>query len=230
MVKSRLVLASIAAAAFFCLGMLVQWRIMKPVPAKLGSPTAAVRQKDGSLQLARQPDPAAKPAHQAPKGATLAAKATFTIQPHAKPSGASSASPSQGSSGSLGFGGANPSRDTTTPSGLSGGQESGSFTNSTITVDLSLFRLKDQTLTAVASSPDGIVTTGVFTPVSLPPTPRVRRNALGVLRTSEACYGLFYDRDLGPFRLGLAAYQEKERLINREVRGTGWMAKVGFTF
>ena len=72
-----------------------------------------------------------------------------------------------------------------------------------VQVDLSLVKMPDDSRRVIASSPNGEVLTGVDIPVEPVRSQRIPVWAAGVTANPiDKLYGVFLDRDLGPFRLG----------------------------
>lgn len=74
-----------------------------------------------------------------------------------------------------------------------------------VTVDLSLVKMPDDSRRVVASSPNGEIVGGVDIPVeSARPAPAMPKWAAGLsVNPIDRTSGLFIDRDLGPFRIGV---------------------------
>src|ERR1035441_4158695 len=89
-------IVAIVAVALVLSGFLVAWGIYRPKPAKPETAAAAVREKDGALELERAPSglsstaPAGssplKPAQILPKGAKVERIVQVTVDPTGKPS------------------------------------------------------------------------------------------------------------------------------------------------
>lgn len=72
-----------------------------------------------------------------------------------------------------------------------------------VQVDLSLVKMPDDSRRVIASSPNGEVISGVDIPVEPVRSQRIPVWAAGVTANPiDKVYGVFLDRDLGPFRLG----------------------------
>lgn len=160
---------AIGAVALILAGFLIAWGIYRPTAPKPEPPAAAVRQKDGSLELERvaTQTPGAlgsiKPAQTLPKGAKVERIVQVTIDPSAKPLSG------RNGDGSLG---GRPS-----PSGGEILRPAGSNERSCppVRVDLSLVRMPDKSQRVLASSPDGQVVGGIDVPVSSPSPFKVQR-------------------------------------------------------
>jgi len=74
-----------------------------------------------------------------------------------------------------------------------------------VTVDLSIVKMPDDTRRVIASSPNGEVVGGVDIPVvATAPVSAPPKWAAGLsFNPATQTYGVFIDRDLGPFRAGL---------------------------
>src|ERR1039458_4176385 len=89
-------IVAIVAVALILSGFLVAWGIYRPKPAKPETAAAAVREKDGSLELERAPSgipgnlpdstKPLKPAQIIPKGAKVERIVQITVDPTGKPS------------------------------------------------------------------------------------------------------------------------------------------------
>ncbi len=167
---------AILAIALVGLGFLAAWEIYRPKPAKAEPPAAAVRQKDGSLELERAPSGLAtgapagsrplKPAQELPKGAKVERLEEVTVDPYpqgAGDPGRTTSSVAAGIGTSLNL----------APSASPGAP--GSRACPPVTVDLSLVRMPDQTRRVLASSPNGQVVGGLDVPVDPPAPLRVQR-------------------------------------------------------
>ncbi len=79
-----------------------------------------------------------------------------------------------------------------------------------VSVDLSLIRMPDKTRRVVASSTDGRVISGVDIPIEPRYEPReIRWAALGGYDPINRTWAARIDREAGPFRLSIDAYQQK---------------------
>jgi hypothetical protein len=144
-------------------GFLVAWEIYRPKPSKPETPAAAVREKDGSLELEREPDgisataPAGTKPLKAdldiPKGGKVIRVVQVTVDPAEAPRGIQT--PGKG----LNLAPGGPHGATCPP----------------VTTDLTLVRMPDKSERVLASSPDGKVVGGIDVPVLAPTIPRVQR-------------------------------------------------------
>lgn len=73
-----------------------------------------------------------------------------------------------------------------------------------VTVDMSLVKMPDNTRRVIASSPDGDVVGGLDIPIEPGKPPDEKKWAVGLTAsvTSGMGFGVFVDRDMGPFRVG----------------------------
>lgn len=97
-----------------------------------------------------------------------------------------------------------------------------------LVVDLSLVRVGDGRR-VVASTPGGEIIGGIDMPVQPISMPRSRPNALGGLWGRSGggeTYGVWYDRDLGPVRLGA----EVARSMHRVGPSWDYRLRAGWTF
>lgn len=169
--KPRIV--AVVAVTLILIGFVVAWGIYRPKPAKPETPSPAVREKDGSLELERSPTGVPggspigtkplKPAQEIPKGAKVERIVEVTVDTSKMPSSGRHAEPV--------FGGP------PTPPDLFRARATGSSVAACppVTVDLTLVRLKDKTQRVIASSPQGEVVGGLDVPVQDQPIPRVQR-------------------------------------------------------
>lgn len=169
------------------LGLTLGWKLYRPGPPVVEAAASAVRQKDGSLELARAattsaPGPAA---HALPAGATEERRIRVTVQPRW-----SDARVGESPAGSRIPGALPPAP--TCPA---------------VSVDMTLARMPDGTRRVVASSPDGSVVGGIDVPIGpMRPEPRPTRWAAGgSYNPVQRDAGAWVERDLGPFRLGVEA-------------------------
>jgi hypothetical protein len=156
-------IVAIAAVVLLGTGFLVAWGIYRPKPAKPETPAAAVREKDGSLELEREPDgisstaPAGtkplRPDVDIPKGGKVIRVVEVTVDP-----------------GKARGGGQTPGKGTIVAPGGSSGSVC-----PPVTTDLTLVRMPDKSERVLASSPDGTVSGGIDVPVSAPAIPRIQR-------------------------------------------------------
>ena len=145
----------------------------------------AVTQRDGSVELAKQPDAKAKPKQEIPKGSTVVRIVEVTVQPHGQPAGAQPAT-----SGSVQPVGGSP------------------LSLPPVTLDLTLTKDPQGQERVIASSPDGTVTGGIDIPVADAVAVKATPWAVGVSRSIEwpsgkQVWGGLIERDLGAFRAGL---------------------------
>lgn len=172
------------------LGLAMGWGLWRPKPLPKERPLPAVRQGDGSLVLERRPPvgPPAPPSHQIPAGGKEERRVSVTVKPRW------TLPPNPGKPGEI--------------------QEPPAPANGCppVRVDLSLVRMPDQSRRMVASSPDGEVVGGLDMPLEPPrPMPRPLRWGAGALYNPlDRTYGAFLDRDFGPLRLGVEAYQTRQ--------------------
>ena len=184
----------IVAILSFVVGGLFGWRVQLAKPVHEAA-AHAQRQKDGSLVLARTEGtttPTAAP-HAIPKGATEERRVQVVVQP---PRGVVAQTDKE----SLAVG------DHIADAGK---MIDDSCDCPPVTVDLSLVRMQDKTRRVIASSPDGKILSGLDIPIetTTPKIPRVPPWAVGVTISADRKFGGFLDRDLGPFRLGVEAFQ-----------------------
>jgi hypothetical protein len=156
-------LGTIVAIVLVATGFLLAWGIYRPKPAKPETPAAAVREKDGSLELEREPDgisataPAGTKPLRAdadiPKGGKVLRVVQVTVVPRSAPGGSQSTG-----KGTI-----------VAPGG------SGVALCPPVTTDLTLVRMPDKSERVLASSPDGTVSGGIDVPVQAPAIPRIQR-------------------------------------------------------
>jgi hypothetical protein len=156
-------LVAIAAIVLVLSGFLLAWGIYRPKPAKPETPAAAVREKDGSLELERAPDgisataPAGTKPLRAdpdiPKGGKVVRVVEVTVDPGKAQRGVQT-----------------PGKGTIVAPGGSVGPAC-----PPVTTDLTLVRMPDKSERVLASSPDGTVSGGIDVPVSAPAIPRIQR-------------------------------------------------------
>ena len=192
----------LAAGLIFGAGIGAGWKIFRPKPvATVETPAAAARQADGSLILERAPDANAKPAQEIPNGAKVERIERIVVRPMAQSTSAAATAPTNGS-GQLG---AAPIP------GLP-----------SMTVDLTLLRMKDDTQRVVASSPDGTIVGGVDIPVSAAPS-EPKKTALGGYDPINKAYLAGYLHKLGPFQVGIVGtYSALPRFNGYLVVGMSW--------
>lgn len=88
-----------------------------------------------------------------------------------------------------------------------------------VTVDLALIRQPDQTRRVIASSPDGVILSGVDIPVeAAAPGGEQPKWAAGVSYDTNRKPGVWLDRDLGPFRASVSVRQADAGGVRGEVR------------
>lgn len=93
-----------------------------------------------------------------------------------------------------------------------------------VNVDLSLVRLPDETRRVIASSTNGEVLAGVDIPVESASPVSTPKWAAGLsMSPITRGYGVFVDRDLGPFRVGAEVNQS-------DVYGLDFRIKAGLRF
>lgn len=158
------------------------WKHWRPKSA-VETPAPAVRQSDGSMVLARQPDASTKPAQEIPVGATVERVVQVKIQPR-RPGPSAEAQPPTAGPGPQGATPSAPSTET-----------------APVSVDLTLVRMPDKTERVIASSPDGTVVGGVDIPMTPVTFPRQLNWAAGAIYGNKT-YGAFVDRDMAFLRLG----------------------------
>ena len=84
-----------------------------------------------------------------------------------------------------------------------------------VEVDLSLVRMPDKTGRVIASSPSGNILSGIDFPLEpLGGMPAGRPWAAGISFDSDLRLGVFVERDLGPFRIGLDASANSRSGVN----------------
>ena len=201
-------------------GMGLEWRILKPKPAKAEVAAPAVVQPDGSRILERAastPATEVKVPHQLPPGAVLEREEQgVTIQPYASavalppmPGFALPAAPQH-------------------PTVLS---QTPGTPCPPVHFDLSLVRMPDQSHRVIVSSPDGTVTGGLDIPVEPPiQQPKVCKYSAGlvygVAEGGRIEKGLYLDHDLAFARVGL----ECTRTTSTTASGWGVRLKAGINF
>ena len=184
-------------------GLLGGWCLWSSVPETVEPPAPSVRQVDGSLVLERKPDATPpKAPHALPKGAKEERRISVVVKP---PKGTT---PSK-SGGSLG--------NQVASSEVPGAPPPEPCDCPPVQVDLSLVRMPDKTRRVVASSPTGQILSGIDVPIESAKILRVLPWAIGCTYSYDGAhrFGGFVDRDLGPFRLGVEAFQSQ----------TGWTAQ-----
>ena len=195
-------LKSHGAVGLFCLilGLLIGYWLYRPALGPVETPASAVRQPDNSLVVERRPDPKPGPApHTLPAGGREERRIRIIVNPRpvSGPSSTAGSAPTRVIPPSSN-GAACP------PCGADG------LICPPVRVDLSLVRMPDQTRRVVASSPDGEVVGGLDVPIE---RERIRRElrwaAGGTYDPMARTWGGFVERDLGPFRIGFEAHQER---------------------
>ena len=177
----------IALAVGCVVGLGVEYLIMRPTPGKLDPAAPEVKQRDGSLILARAPNPDAKPKQEIPTGGKVERIVQVVVVPtsyHGRVVAGTTTTPGSGATGDP----ATPSNGPCPP----------------VTVDLSLVRMPDQTRRVIASSPDGDVVGGIDVPVEAAPVPAspkwVAAGLVGYdLTQRKQVYGVMLQRSVGPF-------------------------------
>lgn len=193
------------------LGIAVGWLAHSPVKAVHEAAAPAQRQADGSLVLARAEGTTTPPAapHALPKGAKEERRVQVVVQPQR--GAVVRATPEH------------PSAIPDVPAGRVTTGDSLALDHFSqpvkmvddscdcppVTVDLSLVRMPDKTRRVVASSPDGVVLSGVDIPVEPLPEVRMPRwtlSALAVADLEGTRPGAMLQRCLGPVVLGAGAF------------------------
>lgn len=198
----------ISGISGFVAALMLGWILWSPGKPSTEPPAPAQRQTDGSLVLERTATTVAPPVapHVLPAGAKEERRVHVVVQP---PRGvvANQVQPVASS-------------DHVADAGK---MIEDSCDCPPVQVDLSLVRMPDKGRRVVASSPTGTILSGLDIPIE-PPTELVARRpwAAGITFSSGRHLGGFIDRDLGPFRLGVEAFQAP----------TGWTAqgRVGIRF
>lgn len=195
--QSRESLLQLAAACGFLLligaavGLWVGYELYHQGPAPSESAQPSVRQRDRSLVLHRQPDPTAAPVHALPPGGKVERLVKVTVQP--KPPSAAVPATAQA-----------PVTEAECPP---------------VAVDLSLVRMPDETLRVVASADGGDVVGGIDVPVAAPAPPaKPLVWAAGLSLTSDREGGVWVDRDLGPWRIGLDLDRSRHEGMKAQLR------------
>lgn len=197
----------IGAALIFAGGIATGWYFYGPKADQAEQYAAPVRQKDGSMVLEKKPGAsaeadaaAAKPEIQ--KGGKIERTVVVTVKPRAKPQ--PPAEPVQ------------PNPDGTCPAAQA--QEC-----PPVTVRLDIVKVRDDVRRVVASSPDGDIVGGIDVPPAEPTMRKVPAWAAGASITQDKRWGVFLDRDVGPFRVGAEAGKA-------EAGGAEFRLKVGLRF
>jgi hypothetical protein len=156
-------IVAIGAIVLVLAGFLLAWGIYRPKPAKPETPAAAVREKDGSLELEREPSgisstaPAGTKPLRAdpdiPKGGKVVRVVEVTVDPGKAQRGVQT--PGKGTIVDPG----GPLVARCPP----------------VTTDLTIVRMPDKSERVLASSPDGTVVGGIDVPVQAPKIPRIQR-------------------------------------------------------
>jgi hypothetical protein len=197
-------------------GLLLGWKLWRPVRLQPETYARAQQQSDGSTLLERKPQPDATPAQVIPPGATVERIVRVIVAPHAPPVEPPAAIP-----------------EPNTPAlvmGLTTPQPA--FLIPPLRVDLTLVRLQDLSRRVIASSPDGTVIGGVDIPVE-PSTPaKELKWAMGAVYGTTAwgdkAIGAFLDRDFAFLRTG--AELTKNTYANAARPGWEFRAKFGIRF
>ncbi len=199
--KREAITGGLGIALGLILGLSLGWKLYRPAPVKPETPASAARQADGSLVLERAPDSAPGPApHLIPNGGREERRIRIIVKPRpvsgpVSPAGSPPITSVQPPSSN---GTACP------PCGANG------LICPPVAVDLSLVRMPDKSRRVVASSPDGEVIGGVDIPIERRTEPRPLKWAAGATYDPiDRTWGGFVNRDLGPFRLGVEAHQER---------------------
>jgi len=202
---------SIALSVGFFVGLLAGWLFYRPSEKPLESYAPPVRQEDGSLMLERNPDakPPAAP-HALPKGAKEERRVSVVVKP---PKGRIMRPNVEFYFADVGT----PPSDSQFVRAVKESLTADSCDCQPVTVDLSLVRMPDKTRRVVASSPTGQILSGIDIPIESPTIPRTLLWAIGGTYSFDGAhrFGGFVDRDIGPFRLGVEAFQSP----------TGWTAQ-----
>lgn len=191
------IVAVIIVTIFLC------WQIWKPKPPVPETYKPPASLPGGSQQLERKPDPQAKPATAIPKGSKLVRKVSVTIQ---------AKNPIQTISGSVTVETVQEEAKSAMKAMSPAPVAAAESPCPPVTVDLSVVENQDETTSVIVASPDGTILGGVDIPV---------KNAASVAEQPKWAVGLvgdpirrlggvFVDRDLGPFRLGVQANQRDE--------------------
>lgn len=196
---NRILLVLLGAAGLFLAGLSTGWWLQRPRTV-VESPAPASRQADGSLVLERTGTQIApqKPPHALPKGAKEERRVSVVVQP-----------PRGTVKESLTVDSAEAARLVASNDLISRpGKMVDSCDCPPVTVDLSLVRMPDKTRRVIASSPDGKILSGIDVPISVPGDSPARTPwAAGISFSTDRRFGGFLDRDLGPFRIGVEAFQ-----------------------
>lgn len=87
-----------------------------------------------------------------------------------------------------------------------------------VTIDLALVRQQDNTRRVIASSPDGEILGGVDIPIDARLISEQPQWAAGLSYDTNRKAGIWLDRDIGPFRAGIAMRQSDIGGVRGEVR------------
>lgn len=189
LLKGKSVLCALAASLALgaIVGLTMGWTLWsQPTKAIKETHEPAVRNKDKSLVLEKNPTAAAKPTQQVPRGAVVERIVYVEVQP--KKSSVEATTTTHGST-------------VTAP------QVEAYSQPSPIRVDLTLYRLGDGSRRIVASSPDGDIVGGLDVPVETTQPAREFKWAVGGVygrtTTGGRAVGVFIDRDAKFLRAGL---------------------------
>ena len=189
---------SITTALGFVVGLACGWGLYTPTQPAAETYAAPERLRDGTLVIERKPDAnPPKAPHALPKGAKEERRVQVVVKPPKAP-----IFKDHGIQASDHFADVGKIDSCECPP---------------VTVDLSLVRMPDKTRRVVASSPNGQILSGIDVPIESTKIPRVLAWAIGGTYSYDGAhrFGGFVDRDLGPFRLGVEAFQSQ----------TGWTAQ-----
>ena len=188
---------AVIAAVFIVLGwgITLGWILYHPKAAPMETPASAVRQGDGSLVLERAAqNPDAKPAQEIPNGSKPERIVSVKVQPRR-------------------FKAPVVKENLTTDAT---GKQQLDVQPPPVNVDLSLVRMPDQTRRVVASSPDGEVIGGLDIPAEPVPQPDDKKWAAGLsYNPQDKSAGVWVDRDMGPFRMGVEISQRKQEFTGK---------------
>jgi hypothetical protein len=155
-------------------------------PAAKETPAIAVKQRDKSLILARDPDAKAKPAHEIPKGATVERIVKVIVK----------AKPEQ----------TNPVESTKRAEPDHIADVGKMIDCPPVNLDLSLVRMPDETRRVIVSSQNGDILDGIDIPVeAAKPVSDDKKWAIGATYYENRAYSARVERDLGPTRLSVEA-------------------------
>lgn len=179
----------VAAVLLVCAGMYLSWSLYGPSPATPETYAASAVQSDGSIALERKPNAVASAPMVVPKGA----KVERVVQVRVR-----------------------PVNDKTISREYSAENEK--QTCPPVTVDLALVRQQDNTRRVIASSPDGQILGGVDIPIDAPLVSEQLKWAAGLSYDTSRKAGIWLDRDIGPFRAGMAVRQSAAGGIRGDIR------------